>query len=227
MLLLVWLIRYLDYLLTATLAIKQSESHKGTGEFVAQLVNDVLLGVLVVLFILAYIFRSANTRLRREWAVYVTLLVEMLLEIALVVYFVLYLYTVKPSHTSQVVWHAVWIFHLSLIIYKLLPIFICLPFICIPGRRAAFFKSITGGRRHKNRGSRRRSTQDTNNANAVPNSAGIDRADSTPDASSSSPDQRSQPAFVPKSAAVSSRGLAERVVDTPFGPVAVISDSSS
>ena len=225
-----WLIRYLNYLLTATLANKQSECHKSTGAFVAQLVHDVLLGILVVLFIFAYIFRSANTRMRKEWAIYVTLFVELLLESALVVYYVLYLYFDKPSHTSQVVWHGVWIFHLSLIIYRLLPVFICFPFICIPGRRAAFFKSITGGRRHRNKGSRRRSTQiqNTNNVSAnVPNSAGSDRADSTPVATSSLPGQRSQPAFVPKSAAVSPRGRAERVVDTPFGPVAVISDSSS
>ena len=143
-LLFVLLIRYLDYLITTTLPKTQS-----TGE----LVHDVLLGVFVVFFIPAWMYRVINHHLRKERAVYLTLFVELLLEIALVVYYVFgtgttFLYFDKESRTfAQLVWHAVWLLQLSLIIYKLLPVFICLPFNCIKKRHDALFHSITGGMR--------------------------------------------------------------------------------
>ena len=110
--------------------------------------HDVLLGMFVVLFIPASMYRAINHRVRKEWAVYVTLFVELLLEIALVVYYVLYLYFDKERRMfAQLAWHAVWLFYQCLIIYKLLPVFICLPFNCIQKRHNALFHSITGGSR--------------------------------------------------------------------------------
>ena len=125
-LLLVWLIRYMEYLFTATLAYTTCAGAKGAnstnagstgfGALGTTLVDDVLLGV-----ILAYIYRSVKTRLRHEKVVYATLFVELLLETALVLYYVIHLFVDKSGrkHFGLVMWHDVWIIHLSLIIYKL------------------------------------------------------------------------------------------------------------
>ena len=89
MLLLVWLIRYLDYLITAAKLSKTlSENHIGAGA----LVHDMPLGLFVVLFIPAWMYRAINHRVRKEWAVFLTIFVELLLESALVMYSMLYLY---------------------------------------------------------------------------------------------------------------------------------------
>ena len=122
-LLLVWLFRYIEYLLTTSIECQQL-----LGEFGAQLVDDVLLGVLVVLFLPAWIYRSWDTPNRSAVAVYATLFVEMLLEIALVLYYVSLPFVDEKSRTFALVgYHAVWMFHLSLIIYKLLVLFVSIP----------------------------------------------------------------------------------------------------
>ena len=226
---LVWLIRYLDYLITAAKLSKTlSENHIGAGA----LVHDVPLGLFVVLFIPAWMYRAINHRVRKEWAVFLTIFVELLLERALVMYSMLYLYLDKQKRTfSQVLWHAVWMFHLSLIIYKLLPVFICFSLFNTPGLRSALYASITGGKSHGTDGSSRRSRQDSEaeaNASSCP---GIDRPDATSVMPpSSSPKDRTLPAFVPKSAApagVSSCCAAVEIVDTPFGPVEILANTTS
>ena len=228
-LLLVWLIRYLDYLIiSAKLPKTQSESHRNA----AALVHDVLLGVFVVFFVPAWMYRAINHRVRKEWAFYLTLFVELLLEIALVVYYVLYLYFYKERRTfAQLVWYAVWLLHLSLIIYNLLPVFICFSFINAPGRRAALYASITGGTTHATDNFSLRSRQDSEakaNASSCP---GIDQPDATHvTQAASSPEDRTLPAFVPKIVSpvrVASCRAAVEIVDTPFGPVEILANTTS
>ena len=163
-LLLVWLIRYVEYLFTATLANttcagaeganSTNAGSTGSGALGATLVDDVLLGVFVVLFILAYIYRSAKTWLRHEKVVYATLFVELLLETALVLYYVIHLFVYKSSrtHFALVMWHVIWIIHLSLIIYKLLVLlvwFLYLKYWGIQQNLADLTSKITGSTKRK------------------------------------------------------------------------------
>ena len=154
-----WLIRYVEYLFTATLAYTTCAGAKGAnstnsgstgfGALGDTLVDDVLLGVFVVLFILAYIYRSVKTRLRHEKVVYATLFVELLLETALVLYYVIHLFVDKfgRKHFALVMWHVVWIIHLSLIIYKLQVLLVRFLFLKYWGdlqKLADFTSKITG-----------------------------------------------------------------------------------
>ena len=138
MLLILWLIRYLEFLLTSTLANKDCSLG-------VPLVDKVVLGVLVVLFIAAYIYRSWKTRLQYQVVMYLTLFVELLLEITLVVYFVIRLFNKRSSLSfSQLVWHVVWIFHMGLIIFKLVGLLVWFIFYLISGDLAKLTEFITG-----------------------------------------------------------------------------------
>ena len=77
-LLLVWLLRYLEYLIIRCQDFLE--------KFGGQLVEDVLIGIFVMLFLHAWIYRAIIHHSRKEWSVYLTLFLEMVLEIALVVY---------------------------------------------------------------------------------------------------------------------------------------------
>ena len=65
------------------------------------------------------------------------------------------------AHVPQLAWHAVWLFYLCLIIYKLLPVFICLPFNCIQKRHNALFHflSLAGVDRLRGHQTRKHSSQ--------------------------------------------------------------------
>lgn len=145
-LLVVWLIRYSEYILTATLGnaliestlVKYSVyvkplplrvnelSYRTFGEEIS---DDILLGAFVVLFITAWAYRSFDTRLRDHPAVYITLGVELFFEMGLVVFYLMHLWHLCASNLfsfGRCFWHIVWMLHLLLVIYKLLCVFLLL-----------------------------------------------------------------------------------------------------
>lgn len=106
-------------------------------------VDDVLLGVFVVLFIGTWIYRSANTRIRTSAAIYITLGVELVLEIGLFMYYLIHVCVEirrGMMSGSLVVWHIIWMLHLLLIIYKLSLVFAC---VAVPLHRGANFLKYT------------------------------------------------------------------------------------
>lgn len=155
-LLLVWLLRYLEfyfiiYMYTGTFV----HSHEGARMFaygwdwdrvgarIKQIVDDVF-GGFVVLFVVAWIYRSIGTRVWNPKAVYITLAVELLLETAFLVYYVLYAYLIEEWLSyRQHFWHAVWMLHLLLIGYNPLVGLVPLLFSMSPRQLYAHF---TGGR---------------------------------------------------------------------------------
>ena len=94
---------YIECLLTTSIECQQF-----LGEFGAQLVDVMLLGVLVVLFLHAWIYRSWDTPNRSAVAAYATLFVEMLLEIALILYYMILPFVDEKSRTFSLLgYHAV------------------------------------------------------------------------------------------------------------------------
>lgn len=79
-------------------------------------VNNVLLGVFIVLFIGAWIDSSQNTR---RTVVYFTLAVELCVEMLHVELSLVYLYPCERFYFWQYFGHIGWMLHLLLIIYKL------------------------------------------------------------------------------------------------------------
>lgn len=123
---------------------QNSTTHAVVGglEKARQVVDNVLLGVLVVLFIGAWRLRSRNTS---RGMVCITLLVELLLDVAIVVFYLVYLCLLEGLHFWQRLWHLLWMIHLTLLIYKLLCVFdICCFKLYKQERRLDVYADIIG-----------------------------------------------------------------------------------
>lgn len=150
-LLIVWLIRYVEYLLTGGLGnslCKEFDDKNCWGIFGCRFIDDGLLGVFVVLFIAAWIYRTQDCFAQYRYAevVFGTIFLELILEIVLLIYFMFGMFGHKKNNTfGVIVWHLVWMFHLLLLIYKLFVVHYC--FLDNKLLRKELLESITGSKK--------------------------------------------------------------------------------